>query len=127
VSGLTLPQFGIFAQGTHAHHFLEFDLRSGVTGAEAVASFKRLRTSEVSAGGINLVIAFGARIWQELAPQHTPAVIGDFREVVGSDGQLIGTPSRQNPWPLSGGLSGARRSLRLRVARGTWPLPIRPA
>jgi hypothetical protein len=22
--GLTLPQFGIFAQGTHAHNFLEF-------------------------------------------------------------------------------------------------------
>ena len=22
----TLPQFGIFAQGTHAHRFLEFDL-----------------------------------------------------------------------------------------------------
>ena len=29
--GFTLPQFGIFAQGTHAHHFLEFDLRPGVT------------------------------------------------------------------------------------------------
>jgi hypothetical protein len=24
----TLPQFGIFAQGTHAHHLLEFDLSS---------------------------------------------------------------------------------------------------
>ena len=33
----TLPQFGIFAQGTHAHHFLEFDLKPGVTAAEAVA------------------------------------------------------------------------------------------
>jgi len=29
----TLPQFGIFAQGTHAHHFLEFDLKQGVTPA----------------------------------------------------------------------------------------------
>ena len=27
----TLPQLGIFAQGTDAHHFLEFDLRPGVT------------------------------------------------------------------------------------------------
>ena len=25
-----LPQFGIFAQGTHTHHFLEFDLKPGV-------------------------------------------------------------------------------------------------
>ena len=31
-----LPQFGIFAQGTHAHHFLEFDLAPGVTADEAV-------------------------------------------------------------------------------------------
>ena len=28
--GFTLPQFGIFALGTHAHNFLEFDLRGGV-------------------------------------------------------------------------------------------------
>ena len=27
----TRPQFGIFAQGTHAHHFLEFDLKPGTT------------------------------------------------------------------------------------------------
>jgi hypothetical protein len=25
-TAFTLPQFGIFAQGTHAHHFLEFDV-----------------------------------------------------------------------------------------------------
>jgi len=25
----TLPQVGIFAQGTHAHHFLELDLKPG--------------------------------------------------------------------------------------------------
>ena len=42
--GFTLPQFGIFAQGTHAHHFLEFDLRDGVSATEAVPSFRRLRT-----------------------------------------------------------------------------------
>ena len=32
-SALLLPQFGIFAQGTHAHHFLEFDLKAGVSAA----------------------------------------------------------------------------------------------
>jgi hypothetical protein len=26
---MSVPQFGIFARGTHAHHFLEFDLRPG--------------------------------------------------------------------------------------------------
>ena len=40
----TLPQFGIFARGTPAHHFLEFDFRLGFTRDQAVASFRRLRT-----------------------------------------------------------------------------------
>jgi hypothetical protein len=31
-----LPQFGIFAQGTHAHFFLEFDLKPDTNAAEAV-------------------------------------------------------------------------------------------
>ena len=56
----TLPQFGIFAQGTHAHRFLAFDLKPGVTYEEALAAFRRLRTPDVSAGGVNLVLAFGA-------------------------------------------------------------------
>jgi hypothetical protein len=36
----SLRQFGIFAQGTHAHHFLELDLKSGVDPAHAVAAFR---------------------------------------------------------------------------------------
>jgi len=46
---MNIPRFGIFAQGTHAHHFLEFGLRPGVTPRAAVASFRRLATPEVSA------------------------------------------------------------------------------
>ncbi len=38
-----LPQFGIFAQGTHAHYFLEFDLGPGVDAGRALpAAFRRL-------------------------------------------------------------------------------------
>lgn len=36
-SVLTLPQLGIFAQGSRAHHFLELDLRPGIEPAAAVA------------------------------------------------------------------------------------------
>ena len=82
-----LPQFGIFAQGTHAHHFLEFDLREGVSATQAVNSFRRLRTPDVSAGGVNLVIAFGADAWREVAPAHTPADLEPFREVAGAGGR----------------------------------------
>ena len=60
---MSVPQFGIFARGTHAHHFLEFDLRPGVTPRAAVASFWRLAAPEVSVG-VNLVIAFAADLWR---------------------------------------------------------------
>jgi putative iron-dependent peroxidase len=78
-----LPQFGIFAQGTHAHHFLEFDLKPGVTAAQAVESFRGLRTPDVSAGGVNLVIAFGAGVWREVAPSAAPADLARFEPVAG--------------------------------------------
>ncbi len=83
----TLPQFGIFAQGTHAHHFLEFDLRPGVTPLDAVPSFRRLRTPDVSAGGINLVVAFRAADWAQVAPGHAPASSHDFRSIERPDGR----------------------------------------
>jgi porphyrinogen peroxidase len=82
----TLPQFGIFAQGTHAHRFLAFDLKPGVTPEAALAAFRRLRTPDVSAGGVNLVLAFGAGLWRALAPGAAPADLGAFERVVGSDG-----------------------------------------
>lgn len=83
----TMPQFGIFARGTPAHYFLEFDLRPGVTPDQAVASFRRLRAPDVSAGGVNLVLAFGAELWRAVAPFQAPASLTRFREVVGSTGQ----------------------------------------
>jgi porphyrinogen peroxidase len=85
--GFVLPQFGIFAQGTHAHHFLEFDLRPGVTATAAVASFRRLRTPEVSAGGVNLVVAFGADAWREVAPEGSPASLDRFHAITAPDGR----------------------------------------
>jgi len=84
--GFTFPQFGIFAQGTNAHHFLEFDLAPGVSAAQALPSFRRLRTPDVSAGGVNLVVAFGADAWREVAPSMAPTSLAPFSEVVGTDG-----------------------------------------
>ncbi|MGZ4132214.1 MAG: Dyp-type peroxidase [Actinomycetota bacterium] len=83
----TLPQFGIFAQGTDSHHFLEFDLRPGVTATQAVASFRRLRAPDVSAGGVNIVVAFGADAWREVAPSESPPSWSDFREIEGPSGR----------------------------------------
>jgi putative iron-dependent peroxidase len=92
-SSFILPQFGIFAQGTHAHHFLEFDLRPNVRAPEAVEAFRRLRTPDVSAGGVNLVIAFGAGIWREVAQSEAPADLAPF-EPLGNDSR--GAPATQH-------------------------------
>ena len=52
-----------------------------------MASFRKLRTPDVSAGGVNLVVAFGAAAWREVAPWDAPDSLSDFREVVGPDGR----------------------------------------
>ena len=83
----TLPQFGIFAQGTHAHHFLEFDLNPDVTPRTAVAAFRLLRAPDVSAGGVNLVVAFGSDAWRDVAPSMAPDDLGPFEPLDGRDGR----------------------------------------
>ena len=85
---LILPQFGIFAQGTHAHRFLEFDLKPGVDVADAVAAFRCLRTPDVSAGGVNLVVGFGAELWRSVAPSGAPVDLAPFETIEGRDGHM---------------------------------------
>jgi porphyrinogen peroxidase len=78
---VTVPQFGIFAQGTNAHAFMEWDLRPDVDVLEAASVLGRLRGPAVSAGGINLVLAFGADLWRSLAPRDVPAGLGPFQPI----------------------------------------------
>jgi putative iron-dependent peroxidase len=78
---VTVPQFGIFAQGTIAHAFLEWDLRPDTDLGEAARVLGRLRGPQVSAGGVNLVIAFGNDLWRVLAPTDVPAGLGPFQPI----------------------------------------------
>jgi putative iron-dependent peroxidase len=78
---VTVPQFGIFAQGTNAHAFVEWDLRPDVDLVEAASVLGRLRGPSVSAGGVNMVLAFGADLWRALAPRDVPAGIGPFQPI----------------------------------------------
>jgi putative iron-dependent peroxidase len=108
-----LPQFGIFAQGTHAHHFLEFDLKPGVTAAAAVGAFRRLRTPDVSAGGVNLVIAFGADAWRAVAPWAAPADLAPFTPIAGADGHRV-PATQHDAWVW---ISGAEPDVTWQSAR----------
>ena len=76
-----LPQPGIFALGTSAHEFLEFDLRPDVRLTSVVEVLGRLRMPSVSAGGVNLVIAFGADLWRAVAPSEAPPDLASFRPI----------------------------------------------
>ena len=78
---MTVPQFGIFAQGTIAHEFIEFDLRPDVEMGKATAALARLRAPAVSAGGVNLVIGFGADLWRTVAPDQAPDDLRAFTPI----------------------------------------------
>ena len=75
---MTHPQFGIFAQGTVAHEFLEFDLRPDIDLAAIGPALEGLRVPAVSAGGVNVVIAFGSDLWRALAPDEAPTELTPF-------------------------------------------------
>ena len=90
-----LPQTGIFAQGTPAHHFLEFDLHADARPAEAVSAFRGLRAPDVASGGVNLVLAFSGPTWRSVAPAHqAPPSLSPFRDIAGRDG--LGVPTAQH-------------------------------
>jgi len=83
---MRLPQPGIFAQGTVAHEFIEFDVRADVDQAYAGRLIAQLEQPAVAAGGVNLVIAFGPDLWSRLAPDEIPAGLGAFSPIAGLDG-----------------------------------------
>jgi porphyrinogen peroxidase len=104
---MRLPQFGIFAQGTVAHEFIEFDLRGDVDRARAGRLITQLEQPPVSAGGVNLVVAFGADLWRVLAPDEIPAGLDTFRGVNGLDGRRVpATPHDAFVW-----ISGSSRDV----------------
>jgi len=83
---VTVPQFGIFAQGTIAHAFLEWDLRPDVDLRAAADVLGRLRGPSVAAGGVNLVLGFGGDLWRALAPEHVPTGLASFQRLGGLGG-----------------------------------------
>jgi putative iron-dependent peroxidase len=110
------PQNGIFAQGTHAHYFLELDRRDGIAAEQALASFRHLRAPEVSAGGVNFVLAFGPDFWRAIAPNQAPADLAPFKEILGANGKRA--PARQHDvWIW---INGSAPDVTFDHARAAW-------
>src|SRR5512142_1219969 len=94
------PQNGIFAQGTHAHYFLELDIMPGVTPKRALASLAALRAPDVAAGGVNFVIAFGPEFWAKIAPTQVPPDLNKMPELKrpGAPANVVSPVKHHDVW-----------------------------
>ena len=81
IDGVTAT--GIFALGTAAHAYLEFDVVASADGPTAVADVARLREPRTTIGGVNLVAGFRPELWAVVAPDAAPAGVVGFNEPVG--------------------------------------------
>jgi len=104
---MATPQPGIFAQGTRSHRYLEFDLRPGVAPERVLESLQLLRQPSVTAGGANIVVAFGPRLWRQLSPASCPADLAAL--------EVSGVPS--TPHDLWVWIHGTGEDVLLDVAR----------
>jgi porphyrinogen peroxidase len=97
------PQGGIFALGTSAHAYLEFDAKAGIRAQELVTTVASLREPRTTMGGVNLVAGFRPELWREAVPDDAPADLAGFDdEIVGSDGFVMPATQRDAVLWLSG-------------------------
>ena len=84
------PQGGIFALGTAAHAYLEFDASEGKPTTSLVRAIASLREPRTTMGGVNLVAGVRPEAWREALPDDAPADLAGFNEdVAGSDGFVM--------------------------------------
>jgi putative iron-dependent peroxidase len=108
------PQGGIFALGTAAHAYLEFDASQGTPASDVVRAIASLREPRTTMGGVNLVAGFQPETWREVLPDDTPVELAAFDEdIVGVDGFVM--PATQHDAVLW--LSGSAYDVIFDVAR----------
>ena len=81
------PQVGLFALGTSAHAYLEFDLTPGASARQLVTTAAGISTEHDSTTGVNLVLGFRPELWASARPEAAPADTSGFTQpIVGPDG-----------------------------------------
>ncbi len=84
------PQSGIFALGTSAHAYLEFDVAGGREPRELVAAVSSLREPRTTMGGVNLVAGFRPELWRAAVPDDAPSELTGFSaDLVGTEGYVM--------------------------------------
>jgi putative iron-dependent peroxidase len=83
---MPLPQTGIFALGTLAHAYLEFDLAAGADPTAMVATAAGVSEPRTTMGGVNLVTGVRPELWAGDVP---PDAASFETPVVGPDGYTM--------------------------------------
>jgi putative iron-dependent peroxidase len=111
---MSTPQSGIFALGTAAHAYLEFDVARGREGRELASAVASLREPRTTMGGVNLVAGLRPELWRDAVPDASPPGIEGFNaDLVGPDGFAM--PATQHDAVLW--LSGSAYDVIFDVAR----------
>jgi porphyrinogen peroxidase len=114
MAAIRSPQSGIFALGTAAHAYLEFDASQGTPASDVVRAIASLREPRTTMGGVNLVAGFRPETWRELLPDDAPVELAAFDEdIVGVEGFVM--PATQHDAVLW--LSGSAYDVIFDVAR----------
>ena len=94
-------QYGIFAEGTRAHHHLELTVREGTSDAELASALVAARAVNVdhrTTGGVNLVIGFGPATWDRLRGGRPTAPLRDFPGYRSADGAFAAPATQRDLW-----------------------------
>jgi putative iron-dependent peroxidase len=83
-------QAGIFAVGTSAQAWVEFDRRRGTPMRALAAAVASLREPRTTMAGVNLVTGFRPELWRTLVPRETPRRVTGFNhDLVGAGGYVM--------------------------------------
>jgi putative iron-dependent peroxidase len=98
---MATPQTGIYKQPSRHHHFLEYAIDKD-TKPESVV--RALRAGEASpGGGVDVVVAFGAALWNQIAPEPTPDGLRAFETIQGAQGSAAPATQRDLLFWIHGG------------------------
>lgn len=100
---MSSPQSGIFALGTTAHAYLEFDAVAETEAAEIVRAVASLREPRTTMGGVNLVAGFRPELWRDAVPDDAVTGLAGFEEIAGPDGFVMPATQHDAVLWLSGG------------------------
>ena len=100
---MATPQTGIFKEPSSHHHFLEYAIDKDAK-PEFVVQALRATTGEASkGGGIDVVIAFGAALWNQIAPDEMPDGLRAFETIQGAHGSTAPATQRDLWFWIHGG------------------------